>query len=168
MKHLKPFNEDITSFNFEEELQDFCDTSLAYLLDEGYNVSLSKRDQVKYPEKSHIIVSLGLPNENYVPLRPSAWEWGRFYAGYRKFHWDDVKDYYIPFLQMLVRRYELLPYLEDTFHIKERHVQFNTTSGFRYLSLNKVINDRTGLDYNLKGQMFAPLWGINIKIVDKI
>lgn len=153
MKYIRPFNE--SKENLVEDLQDFCDTSLAYLYDEGYNVSLSKRDQVKYPEKSHIIVSLGLPNENYVP-------------NYRNFYWDDVKDYYIPFLQMLVRRYELLPYLEDTFHIKERHVQFNTTSGFRYLSLNKVINDRTGLDYNLKGQMFAPLWGINIKIVDKI
>jgi hypothetical protein len=151
MKHLKPFNE--SKENLVEDLQDFCETSLAYLYDEGYNVSLSIRDQVKYPGVNHIVVSLGLPNENYVALRP--------YDGYRKFHWNDVKDYYIPFLQMLQRRYELIPYLDDTSQV---YLQFNTISGFRYLSLDQVINDRTGLDHNLK----APLWGINIKIQGKI
>ena len=150
MKHIKPFNEN--KDNLVEELQDFCDTSLAYLLDEGYNVSLSTRDKVKYPEKQHIIVSLGLPQETstgYWSLRP--------YDGYRNFYWNDVKDYYIPFLQLLVRRYELLPYLDHTTHV---YVCFNTASGFRYLSLDQVINDKTGLDY--------PLWGINLKILDKI
>ena len=143
MKHLRPFNE--SKENLVEDLQDFCETSLAYLLDDGYNVSLSVRDQVKYPGVNHIVVSLGLPNENYDAI------------GYQKFNWNDVKDYYIPFLQMLQRRYELLPYLDDTAHI---YVCFNTTSGLRYLSLDQVINDKTGLDY--------PIWGINIKIVDKI
>jgi hypothetical protein len=143
MKHLKRFNESLQSDEVEQ-LKDFCETSLAYLLDDGYNVSLSIRDQVKYPGRNHIIVSLGLPEENYA-------------VGYQKFNWNDVKDYYIPFLQMLQRRYELLPYLDDTAHI---YVCFNTTSGLRYLSLDQVINDKTGLDY--------PIWGINIKIVDKI
>ena len=141
MKHLKKFNESLQT-NEVDELKDFCETSLAYLLDDGYKVSVSMMDKVKYPEKQHIIVSLGLME---------TW-------GYQKFNWDDVKDYYIPFLQMLVRRYELLPYLdEDTSHV---YVQFNTAGGFRYLSLDQVINDRTGLD--------CMLWGINIKIVDKI
>jgi hypothetical protein len=148
MKHIKPFNE--SKENLKEELQDFCETSLAYLLDDGYNVSLSIRDKVKYPEKQHIIASLGLPQETstgYLALRP--------YDGYRKFHWDDVKDHYIPFLQMLVRRYELLPYLDATAQV---YVCFNTASGFRYLSLDQVINDKTGLDYSI--------WGINLKILD--
>ena len=143
MKHLKKFNESLQSDEVDE-LKDFCETSLAYLLDDGYNVSLSIRDQVKYPGRNHIIVSLGLPEENYA-------------VGYQKFNWNDVKDYFIPFLQMLQRRYELIPYLDDTAHI---YVCFNTTSGLRYLSLDQVINDKTGLDY--------PIWGINIKIVDKI
>lgn len=151
MKHLKPFNE--SKENLKEELQDLCDTSLAYLYDEGYNVSLSVRDQVKYPGKNHIIVTLGLPEENHVPTT--------YGNGYRKFNWQDVKDYYIPFLQLLIRRYELQPYLDDTAQV---YLQFNTISGFRYLSLDAVINDRTGLDYNLK----APLWGINLKVLDRI
>jgi hypothetical protein len=147
VKHIKPFNE--SKENLVEDLQDFCDTSLAYLYDEGYNVSLSIRDQVKYPGVNHIVVSLGLPNENYVALRP--------YDGYRKFHWNDVKDYYIPFLQMLQRRYELQSYLGDT-----GYVCFNDEMGFRYLSLDKVINDRVG------SEVGSRLWGINLKIVDKI
>lgn len=147
MKHLKPFNENVD--NLVEELQDLCDTSLAYLYDEGYNISLAVRDKVKYPGKNHIIVSLGLPEENHVPTT--------YGNGYRKFYWHDVKDYYIPFLQLLVRRYELQPYLDDTAQV---YLQFNTISGFRYLSLDAVINDRTGLDY--------PLWGINLKVLDRI
>jgi len=148
MKYIRPFNE--SKENLVEDLQDFCDTSLAYLYDEGYNVSLSVRDQVKYPDKSHIIVSLGLPEENYVPLRP--------YAGYRKFHWDDVKDYYIPFLQMLVRRYELLPYRGDDY------VYFNGEMGFDYFSIDEVINDKvSGMNH-----IGTRLWGINLKIQGKI
>ena len=37
MKHLRRFNE---SVNKEEELQDFCETYLAYLLDDGFEVSV--------------------------------------------------------------------------------------------------------------------------------
>ena len=160
MKHLKPFNEN--KDNLVEELQDFCETSLAYLLDEGYDIQVTLRDKVKYPGKQHLIVSLGLPQETstgYLALRT--------YDGYRKFYWNDVKDHYIPFLQLLVRRYELLPYLElqeahtrDTAHV---YVCFNTASGFRYLSLDQVINDKTFSQIQP-----LPLWGINLKILDKI
>ena len=146
MKHLKRFNESLQPDEIDE-LKDFCENSLAYLLDDGYNVSLSMRDQLKYPDKPYIIVSLGL-------LEAVAYAYG---FEPRKFYWNDVKDYYIPFLQLLVRRYELLPYLDDAAHI---YVRFNTTSGFRYLSLDQVINDKTGLDY--------PILGINLQILDKI
>jgi len=130
MKHLKRFNESLQSDEVDE-LKDFCETSLAYLLDDGYQVSVSMRDKVKYPEKQHTIVSLGLKGN----------------MGYRLFDWNDVKDYFIPFLQMLVRRYELLP------------VYFNTEDGFKYFSLEQVINDDVSI---------GSLWGININIVDKI
>jgi hypothetical protein len=143
MKHLKKFNESLQPDEVTE-LKDFCETSLAYLLDDGYNVSLSIRE---YPEKQHSrhifamsIVSLGLKGD----------------MGYRLFDWNDVKDYYIPFLQMLQRRYELLSYNDEG----ASYLQFNTELGFRYLSLDQVINDRVG--------PYCRLWGINLKIVDKI
>ena len=140
MKHLKKFNESLQPVEVDE-LKDFCETSLAYLLDDGYQVSVSMRDKVKYPEKQHTIVSFGLKGN----------------MGYRLFDWNDVKDYYIPFLQMLQRRYELQSFLGDT-----GYVCFNTEMEFRYLSLDQVINDRVGLEIGSR------LWGINIKIVDKI
>jgi hypothetical protein len=166
MKHLKKFNEILKSDEIDE-LKDFCETSLAYLYDEGYNVSLSVRD-FKYPE-SHIIVSLGLPEENGMHPNP----------GYRKFHWNDVKDYYIPFLQMLVRRYELLPYraalvytssaskikqdgIIDEFTPGNDYVYFNSEAGIELFSIDEVINDRVG------SKVGTRLWGINIKVVDKI
>ena len=41
MKHLKRFNESLND-NEVDELRDFCETSLAYLLDEGYQVDINK------------------------------------------------------------------------------------------------------------------------------
>jgi hypothetical protein len=155
MKHLKRFNESLEPVEVDE-LKDFCETSLAYLLDDGYNVSLSIRDQVKYPGKNHVIVSLGLPEEKYVPGLPYS----------SKFYWNDVKDYYIPFLQMLVRRYELLPYKGDGYVYFNTDLWFDQSGeiGFDYFSIDEVINDRVGgMDHIVTG-----LWAINLQIVDKI
>ena len=139
MKHLKKFNESLEPVEVEE-LKDFCEMSLAYLLDDGYKISVT----LSY-DKQHIVVSLGLGEPKYS----------------EKFDWNDVKDYYIPFLQMLVRRYELLSYLAGFGGINQP-ICFNTEMGFSYLSLDQVINDRVGLEIGCR------LWGINLKIVDKI
>ena len=159
MKHLKRYNESLTTDEVEK-LKDFCETSLAYLLDDGYNVSVSIRfeprwdhNKVKYPGKNHVIVSLG--KESFE----NTW------TDYDLFDWNDVKDYFIPFLQMLVRRYELLPYIEKTkiasppWEIPTSYVYFNTEGGFNYFPLEKVINDEVS---NRR------LWGINLQIIDKI
>lgn len=142
MKYLKKFNESLKISVLEpndiEELKDFCETTLAYLLDDGYNVSVSIRYRLN-PEKNFLFVTLGLPEEN----------------GYGKFDWDDVKDYYIPFLQILVKRYELLP-----FHNSSDYIWFNTTIGYKQFRIDQVINDKVELG--------CKLWGINLQIVDKI
>ena len=152
MKHLKRYNESLTTDEVEK-LKDFCETSLAYLLDDGYDISISLRDQVKYPGKNHVIISFG--KESFE----NTW------SDYELFDWNDVKDYFIPFLQLLVRRYELLPYIEKTkitsppWEIPTSHVYFNTEGGSNYFPLEKVINDEVS---NRR------LWGINLQIVDKI
>jgi hypothetical protein len=150
MKYLKPFNE--SKENLKDELKDFCETSLAYLYDDGYDITLSVRDKVKYPGVNHIVVSLGL-NQHLSSTINSIPSPGDNYA---LFSWNDVKDYYIPFIQMLVKRYELLPYLGTAY------LQFNTEMGFQYLSLDQVINDRVSQQFGCR------LWGINLKISDKI
>lgn len=149
MKHIKPFNE--SKENLQQELKDFCNNSLAYLIDDGYDVKFTSRDKVysrgvKISDKQHITVSLGLRVAN-----------GSNNNGYFKlFYWNDVKDRYIPFIQMLVRRYELLPYNSNA------HVYFNTEKGLKYLSLEQVINDEIVTEFGCR------LWGINIQILDKI
>lgn len=86
MKHLKRFNE--ASFLTEDisELQYFCENYLAYLLDEGFGIRVrhgSREDRARiefYKDDVHF---------------PAP------------FNWDDVKDHYIPFYQMLSKNYEI-------------------------------------------------------------
>jgi hypothetical protein len=142
MKHLRKFNE-ILNTDEVEQLKDFCETSLAYLLDDGYDISVTLRDKVKYPNKQHHLVTLGLRADE-----ATTWTnpWKRYY-------WNDVKDYFIPFLQMLVRRYELLAYPVG-------YLAFNTERGIFYLPLEQVINDEGS-------QIFeCGIWGINIQVLD--
>ena len=82
MKHLKSFNEDITSFSFEEELQEFCEMNLAYLLDEA---------------ELQIVESPGGWHELHL-IRIMLNEPKR---------WNEIKDHMIPFLTRLVSKYEI-------------------------------------------------------------
>ncbi len=143
MKHIKPFNESVD--NLVEELKDFCETSLAYLIDDGFNISLQLRDKVKYPEKQHIIMTLGMPSNS---------------SRFTLFSWNKVKDHFIPFLQMLVKRYELI--LDPVQSSTNGYIGFNTEIAMRYLSLDQVINDRVNQDFGCR------IWNITIRIIDKI
>ena len=86
MKHLKSFNE--ASFLSEDirELQYFCENYLAYLIDEGFGIRVrhgSRKDRARiefYKDDVHFPVP---------------------------FNWNDVKDHYIPFYQMLSKEYEI-------------------------------------------------------------
>jgi hypothetical protein len=83
MKHLKKFNESIN----REELQDFCDTYLAYLLD---------NDEFKvYVSRHSTAISLVKGRrEEYKALNSPEFI----------FTWDEIKDYFIPFLHMLSKQ----------------------------------------------------------------
>jgi hypothetical protein len=93
MKHLKSFNE--SSFLSEDlnELQSFCETYLAYLIDEGFGIRVrhgSRKDRARiefYKDDVHF---------------PAP------------FNWDDVKDHYIPFYQMLSKEYEISTMVDRT------------------------------------------------------
>ena len=88
MKHLRGFNEDVSEDDYVE-LKDFCESSLAYLLDD-YNYGLNvRRRTYGDPPKSDVVVSIG-------PMR-----------GVESMQWDDISDHFIPFLTLLDRRYDL-------------------------------------------------------------
>ncbi len=82
MKHLKKFNESVQDDKVEE-LKEFCNSSLAYLLDEGYEI----RYYFSFDFKSV---------EVHLTKRDSS-----------GFNWIDVKYDYIPFLESLTKKYEI-------------------------------------------------------------
>jgi hypothetical protein len=75
MKHLKPFNE--SKEIFVDELKDFCETNLAYLLDDS-------NFELEVDEAS------GYTNAGQIRLENDE-----------GFKWNDIKDYFIPFLIQL-------------------------------------------------------------------
>ena len=78
MKHLRKFNESL-----KEELQDFCETYLAYLIDEGFKVRISKFEGDDFHQ---IMIGTSEPIN---------------------FLWSEVKDQVLPFLHFLFKDYEL-------------------------------------------------------------
>jgi hypothetical protein len=117
MKHIKPFNEDITSFNFEEELQDFCETNLAYILDDGGEIEVVENNKGFYLIKIKADPSF---DSQYIPDPDTR-------ANFDRWNWNDIKDHIIPFLTRLNNKYEL-----------SRQLFINTSMFF---PTTKIIND---------------------------
>ena len=78
MKHLRSFNESL-----KEELQDFCETYLAYLIDEDFKIRISK-----------------FAGDDYHQIMIGTSEQANFL-------WSEVKDQVLPFLHFLFKDYEL-------------------------------------------------------------
>ena len=119
MKHLKRFNE--ASFLPEDlnELQSFCETYLAYLIDEGFGIrvrhgSRKDRARIEFYKEDHI---------HPVP-----------------FNWDDVKDHYIPFYQMLSKEYDI-----DTTRFEYRKPARQLwETGPLWFTEDEIVNDKVG------------------------
>ena len=80
MRYIKTFNENTE--NFKEELLDFCESNLAYLLDEA---------------ELQVIPNAGGWSELHLV---------RILLNEPKI-WNEIKDYMIPFLTRLVAKYEI-------------------------------------------------------------
>jgi hypothetical protein len=74
-----------------DELRDFCQGYLAYLLDDGFRVSIPAN-------RSRALIRMAGEGMIFLLLPPSPGATFRFY---------EVKDAFLPFLQMLVRDYNL-------------------------------------------------------------
>ena len=78
MKHLRRFDESL-----KDELQDFCDTHLAYLIDDGFKVRISKFEGDDFHQ-----IMIGTVNQlNSL--------------------WSEMKDQVLSFLHFLLKDYEL-------------------------------------------------------------
>jgi hypothetical protein len=120
MKHIKPFNEAITwdPTEFKQELTEFCEMNLAYLLDD--------------------IANLYVTNVN---------DWDEYSTSVEDFHkivlsfsrnpkqWDEIKDHIIPFLTRLNREYEVKSlYLDTTLRYDSKY------------KIEDLINDKLSFD----------------------
>ena len=121
MRYLKSFNEsvDMESLNMVLELKEFTQDCLAYLLDEGLNVEVQKA----YKQEGYEISLSNLT---------------------REFSWRQIKDYYIPFIQLLSNRYEILDLrnMESSKMVVKIGANY---SGYYYYTYEDIINDRVGV-----------------------
>ena len=89
MRYLKRiFESDLYNQVDDIELRDFCETYLAYLLDD----TSFKIEVIESIDWDSYIIWLG---KTLVDRR------------IQPFHWNDIKDYYIPFVKMLSSEYDL-------------------------------------------------------------
>ena len=144
MKHLRRYNESID----KDELKDFVESCLAYLLDEGFHVFIPRQS-----DDDTTAIWLGL---NY---RMNA---------VKSFTWDDIKDYYIPLLKLLSNRYQIIGFGEpsrgredSTSQVRFRLHQGYNDDAFRDFPLYSVVNDTLFGSYSDKQSIYSV--GIIIK-----
>ena len=126
MKYIKKYSSLIVE-SVKDDLKDFCETSLVYLLDEGFEIDCE--------ESRFGIIDI-------------------FLSLNKQFDWNDIKDYFIPFIQLLSRRYvleEFSTYSADTTSSiitqnENCYVCFQCqgngwTEYLEYTTLDQVIND---------------------------
>lgn len=92
MRYLKKFNEAIEP----EDIKDFCEQYLAYLLDDGYALAFRESGRITQ-------VDFVKPQDN-----PQHGRWSPGFGGAVDwFDWDRIKDSFIPFLKMLDKEYDI-------------------------------------------------------------
>jgi hypothetical protein len=141
MKHLKPLNEAVGD-TFAQDLKDFCEMNLAYLMDEELDISIML-----------VRGGLGLSFKLTLELNENP----RL--------WNDIKDHMIPFLTRLSNQYELKQYARGMGHTRKnkKDVKIEVTRDLEaarnrfphrktelYYQVNKLINDdiKSGLYYD--------------------
>jgi hypothetical protein len=110
MKHLKKFNESrheiLTNpkrftFEFQEELKDFCETHLAYLVDDGYSIIVATNTiSLKRFDAEN-------DNQIYASLVDCGEEIVDTIDDPRNFNWGNIKNSFIPFIQHLSKQYNI-------------------------------------------------------------
>lgn len=103
MKHIKPFNEARDNwFNIKAgDVLDFANNShLVYLLDEGYTIDVRRPSGGAHNDTDHLEDRSYIRIINIGPVRSIPKPW------------NDIKDYFIPFLKRFVNEFGLLSNIE--------------------------------------------------------
>ena len=113
MKHLKRYNESLTPDEVDD-LKDFCEVNLAYLLDEDFIVDIDSRFGTTGNVSFNLKRELG-------------------------FTWNEISDHFIPFLQRLSNKYVII----DRIMISFQGTGVNTETRVES-RVESLINDNIG------------------------
>jgi hypothetical protein len=98
MKYLRRIFEEVNRDEYEQ-LKDFCEMYLAYLLDDGdWHIDITMRTSV-YPNTGYYDCMIWRRLETQADGSHS----------YPNSTWDDISDRFIPFFKVLTDNYELVP-----------------------------------------------------------
>ena len=94
MRYIKLFEVfDRLSRDQKTELQDYCETNLAYLMDEGFKIRIGQNI-----DKTTRNVTIQITKKDSV---------GTSDIDIEDFLWEDVKDQFIPFVLRLEKIYDI-------------------------------------------------------------
>ena len=124
MKYLVKFNEDLVN---REELKDFCEMYLAYLVDDNIKISIVQNN-IHYKSK-------GITREPICINIHGFTSYENNQTTYRT--WGDIKDHFIPFIQMLDNNYNIAYIYTD----RHRNVDFPNADTTIKFTKDEIIND---------------------------
>ena len=120
MKYLKLFNE--SNDPFENELQEFCNNNLAYLIDIGFEAIVNNYydDILKY--RTYQIQIYKVHN-----------------GCYKRYSWEEINDDFIPFLTILNEKYNIIRIKMDFLRVLKNDIK---RSSFITFPINKMLKDK--------------------------
>jgi hypothetical protein len=119
MKYLVKFNEDLVN---REELKDFCEMYLAYLVDDNIKISVVQNN-ILYKNK-------GITREPICINIHGFMSYENNQAIFKT--WGEVKDQFIPFIQMLDNNYNIA---------YDKSVEFPNVATTITFTKDEIIND---------------------------
>lgn len=121
MKYLKRYNESINEY----DLKDYCETNLAYLMDEGLEVRIDPVSWGDYEGDVSVALYLYQSNGHGRP-------------------WSEIKDQIMPFLYRLNNVYEINSLEERNFYGSDKFIVVQVAQGNYskelYLSYDELEN----------------------------
>ena len=129
-------DQSITEAISQEEIKDFCEMYLSYLLDDGYALDFRESGRITQ-------IDLTKPSND-------------------SFNWDEIKDRFIPFLQMLDKQYD----------VKDNMIIFQTKpyvapAGQVKISFKDVIDDKVQEKiFNKTNSYMRSIVAIRINVTD--
>lgn len=130
MRYLKRYNESLrVPSSFREEIQEFCEDCFTYLMDEGFRI------ETNLYHLDPVSVSFVFIKRFEGEVEPIL------------FTWNEVKDYYIPFLQLLKNKYDVINSSNAPSNIANSEVQVvirssEHSSDSVYYTLQEAIDDK--------------------------